>query len=469
MKIAIFGVGLIYQRNKYLFKNYQVEYIIDNAEAKQGSLIDGMIISAPNEVDYDKCSYIIIMVQHYDEIRKQLLDLGVSEDKIVPYTRLGELLDQRVLVYEKNGQLELEEWLSKKISCHQKIVMIFSHELSYSGVPVALLNLAKILKTMGYIVILAGLSADTFEYEIQKEEIDYINNLEIFYEGKKFLELVNRIDFFIAGTLVLSRLVSVIAMLEKPVMWWIHESDRVLYDKVKLVDVPKNVHIYTGGSRVKEMVHKRWHNVPTKELLYFIPDWNGKSLVRAEKNKVVFAIIGFICSRKGQDIFLDAVISLPEKYREQMEIIMIGKSSAAEKKYISSVETKLSLLPEVKRIGVLSQEKLENYFEELDVLVCASRDDPMPIVVTQAMMHRKTCIISDNVGQCEFVRQKENGFVFHNEDSQELAQYIMWLIDNRQLLDVMGRNARRVYENYFSEECMRKNIKHMLEDLVGGH
>jgi glycosyltransferase involved in cell wall biosynthesis len=45
-------------------------------------------------------------------------------------------------------------------------------------------------------------------------------------------------------------------------------------------------------------------------------------------------------------------------------------------------------------------------------LICASRDDPMPVVVTEAMMFSKVCICSENTGSANIIQDGNSGFVY---------------------------------------------------------
>ena len=71
MKLALFGTGRFYQDYKAHLSKCDIEFILDNDLKKQGQMMDGRIISAPDKVDYLKCDYVIIMVKKTEEIRKQ--------------------------------------------------------------------------------------------------------------------------------------------------------------------------------------------------------------------------------------------------------------------------------------------------------------------------------------------------------------------------------------------------------------
>ena len=122
-------------------------------------------------------------------------------------------------------------------------------------------------------------------------------------------------------------------------------------------------------------------------------------------------------------------------------------------------------VPQICLTGELSQEQVDKMYELIDVLVCPSRSDPMPIVVTQAMQHRKPCIISDQVGQSAFMKKGEAGFVFQSENERELAQLMVWFVEHPQDCEKIGEQARMIYEKYFSEDHMRKSLEVILKQI----
>ena len=90
----------------------------------------------------------------------------------------------------------------------------------------------------------------------------------------------------------------------------------------------------------------------------------------------------------------------------------------------------------------------------------------MPVVVTQAMMHRKVCIVSDQTGQAEFIVPKENGLVFKSEDRQGLKEALIWVADHRERIPIIGQNARKIYEREFSEEVMKEKLSAIFQNVL---
>lgn len=87
-KIIIFGASGYGKKVLYSLddKEYKAIAFIDNRTELQGEKFNGIIIESPTEISKYSYDYIIISKAVYDqEMRKQLLELGVEEKKIITF------------------------------------------------------------------------------------------------------------------------------------------------------------------------------------------------------------------------------------------------------------------------------------------------------------------------------------------------------------------------------------------------
>ena len=160
-------------------------------------------------------------------------------------------------------------------------------------------------------------------------------------------------------------------------------------------------------------------------------------MAQNKKNtKIVFAIIGTVTLNKGQDIFLEAIKKINKNQKACTEFWIIGAF-----------------------LGEMTRKEIQNAYSEIDVLVCPSREDSLPIVVTEAMMYGKTCIVSDATGVVDYISHGENGLVCKKGDAEDLAEKIKWVFCNKEKLQQIGANARLVYEKYFTMACFGDRLE----------
>ena len=104
--------------------------------------------------------------------------------------------------------------------------------------------------------------------------------------------------------------------------------------------------------------------------------------------------------------------------------------------------------------------------ENSDVLVCPSRQDPMPTVVSEAMMHAIPCIVSDATGTAAYIHKGEDGLVFKTEDVQDLMEKIIWCVGNQDKLKRMGQSERKLYERYFSMKAFEDSFMEKVSEAL---
>ena len=229
--------------------------------------------------------------------------------------------------------------------------------------------------------------------------------------------------------------------------------------------VTENVHTYAVGTLALNTARRYFNNINIKELLYGISDFG--SIVKSgerKSNKIVLAIIGSICERKAQDIFLDAIEKLPSKIQENAEFWIVGDS--LEEEYFNMIQKKSKGLMNVKLLGNINREEMQNIYSQIDVLVCPSREDPMPVVVTEAMAASKPSIVSTMTGTVNLITDKINGFVCNVNDSKQLSEKIKWIFEHKNELKIIGDRARRLYEMNFSLESFKKSINEIIENVM---
>ncbi len=455
MRIAIFGTGKIFFRYwKYIDKE-QVVYLIDNDGKKAGTAIDGIEIILPSQLKAEEVDVILVLSKFYDEMKQQLVELGIPEDMILNYLQMGNVIDMPVWIYSNGRKLMFSNWLED----NKKKAVLISHELSYSGAPIALMNMAKVMKKMGISVLYVGMYDGPLQKELEINHIDYVPGW-IFVKDDIQKEYIGQFDLAVICTFRLRRLVENYKSLKTPIIWWIHEAECV-YQETEILNCGKNVSVFCGGEHARKTFLAHCKEKDAQVLQYCLPEENlladGSEMAVGER--VTFGLIGAISVRKAQDILLKAILKLPLEYQEKIELLIIGTALETEKEYWERLKPLIKQMKHVRVEGEVSQEELAAKYKEIDVLVCPSRDDPMPVVVAQAMMYGKVCILSENVGQVEFVKSGENGFVFGDE--RELSEQIKWIVKHKDRLNEIGRRARAIYEQNFSEEIMEERLERL--------
>ena len=100
-------------------------------------------------------------------------------------------------------------------------------------------------------------------------------------------------------------------------------------------------------------------------------------------------------------------------------------------------------MPAVKILGLKTQAEIQTLYKAIDVVVCPSYEDCLPIVLTEGFMNSKVCIASDNTGTVHFITEKVNGLVCKAGDVDSIEECMEWCLSNRDKLPEIGKNTRK--------------------------
>lgn len=459
MKILLFGTGKIYQAYKQWFDHYEITYLLDNDISKQGKHLDDIVILSPSmgvNTDYDA---IFILSTYTNEMKKQLVSLGVNEDKIFYYYDIRTGMNKDVMFYGDKKSLSVRT----KTKSKNKRILLITHNLETTGAEVVLLDAAKILKKNGYDVIVATQEDGPMRQSFVDEGILVIIDTGTGVFHLTSIEWINKLNpnIVLVNTIFMHHLFKCGAI-SIPVIWWLHDSE-ALYQWTQCECLNRyyhnNIHVYAVSTLAKEPFVARCPNWPIKLLPYGIRDINepGFSNYNLDSDKLVFATIGAIAERKGQNVLFEAIRLLPNEERNRCEFWLIYQPIIASD-YADAILEMSASIPEVKMIGQIAHEKMGEIYKKISALICPSTSDTLPTVTVEAMQSYCPCIVSDGTGTARYIENFKNGFVFINGDANALTEKILWIIHNKNKLPVMGKEARKTYEKNFSMEIFETNL-----------
>ena len=454
MKICIFGTGKIYNRYKDRLKsNVEIVCLIDNNKDKIGTYIDGIRVVSPNMLKNLEYDYICILSVYEEDMRKQLRDLGVNPGVIILWERC-ELFFKR----DKYDTYFMPE------NSGNKNLLIFSHALTSTGAQNMQLTMVELLEKKSFNIRVVSKYDGPLREKLLSIGASVILMDDYCAENPKFIELIKWSDLVIINTMWLYYVIQEIDKLvihnvvkDINVKWWIHEYGSIHNIENKeferLISLPY-IYVYVVSDWLKRKLQK--HCVVSDGITDFI--FGIRDYYKLEKTKInneimTFAIIGYICELKGQDIFIDMVKKLPAEYRQKSRFLIVGPGELTD-----SQKQDVENIPQIIVTGEIPNEDIYKVYDESDVIVSCSREDSMSVVVLEGFMNRKPAIVSDEVGAADFITDGVEGFIVKSEDVEGFAQKVMWMIDHRQECKYMGIRARNIYENTFTIDKFKERV-----------
>lgn len=447
MKVFIFGTGEYYQRYKkdFLDDIYIVGFL-DNNKEKQGIFVDGIEVFAPEEVLEKECDFVFLMSGFYLQMKKQLLELGVDEEKIVDINELN-----RICKSESIADIQLP-------NNENKNVLILSPAFTFSGAQNAMLKAANAMQKSGLNIVICSSVDGILREKINQIGMQAILIRDMNRSNPKFEQICEWADVIWANTVWMYFQVCDLVSWNKKVVWWLHESGVLKYITNRYWDVicnSTNLEVYSVSPIVKDLfVQKTNGKREVFELLYGLEEYKGgHNSGKIVDEPIIYAVIGDISPEKAQDIYIKAVDSLPKEKKENAEFWIIGRGRLKDE-WIPIVEANQN----IHFIGEVDNNRMPEIYSKIDIVISSSREDAMPIVVTEALMNKKFVIISDAIGTNKYIKHKENGLVFKSEDINDLADKISWSMEHVEACVNMAEKGYEIYKNYFTMESFEKNI-----------
>lgn len=460
MKILIFGSGKYYQKYKrYLTSNADAIAIIDNNICLYGKCIDNLPIISPDHIDQFSYDKIILVSIYANEMKKQLLELGIKSEKIWYFEQFkSEIEHGKFKFYCGNNKLKTG-----------KNILIVTTALNYDGGTLAAVYAAIVMQRRGHNVILAAPIGDsTFINETNRENVNIVICPTLPYLYEEELYWIQQFDIVIVNVFQMLLCAYEISKI-KPVMWWIHEP-KIMYEDIiyQFSEYAKfnsfsNINILAVSRIPQKNFNFFFPGCIEKTLAYGIPDRNIYNIYN-NKEKIVFAIIGGIELRKAQDIFIYAINLLEDAVKKNSSFWIIGDIGT--NNYSNNIRKLASREPVIQILGKLTRSEIDNAYKDIDVVVCPSLEDPLPIVMTEGMMYGKVCITSDANGTIDYIEDGKNGFICKSGDPGDLAKKMRWIINNKDKLPYIGAQARKTYEEYFTLERFGERLESVLQETI---
>lgn len=354
----------------------------------------------------------------------------------------------------------------------KKRVLVFTHELSLTGAPLVLVQAVKVLLETGYNILVVSPEDGPLRTTYVKMGVPVMVDPQL-QEDFGYASMIYDFDFVIVSTVVLWKCIELLGQMEIPVFWWIHDS-RIGYENYLRYVLPEtignNILLYCGGDYAQKVITNYRPKYPTQILLYGIEDCLktisntiDRTYWELPMDKFVFANIGQVMKRKGQDILVKAIRLLPQEILEKSIFVFVG--SIIDKSIYKEIEDVKKDFPQnVMYIPQMSYDLLKQFYFNIDSVVCSSIDDPLPAFIAEALMMSRICICSRNTAFNSLILPGINGYLFESGNEKELCEVICSIISGIKQQEIVKTNARKLYENTFSPGVFANNLLKVVEE-----
>lgn len=469
--LILFGTGYV-GRNLYQFLleyHIPVRCWIDSDFSKQGKNLFGCPVYGVEKLKELQDGYVCISAKDVgNEIYDCILSCGVVKDRIFGYADfIIQILDQKLPL------LQSEDICTS--GNDNRLIFDCTNGLGLGGVEEWSMSLLEPMKTIGYDAyvlspsgtyqILQSTREKAIFIDLDRERIFSRHNMETIYNvltkhcpctviSKSIDELV-----WVSCTIKKRkpnalRLISVI-----------HQGLDAVYKENK--DIDKYVDKYISVSRDIQCGMTSLGAAADKVLHMTCPVWCQQSLCRSYSTNAKEPIrIGYAGRleqpQKRMDLLLKLLDELEKAQCEyRFELAGDGKYSDNIRQYIVGNH----LEEKVKMPGRLDRSRMPDFWMRQDICVNIADHEGHSLSIMEAMANGAVPVVTATSGVREDISNQVNGFYVEIGDYRTMAEKILYLYRNRDLLEQMGNRAHETISKKCDMDIHMEFWKSMLSRL----
>lgn len=343
----------------------------------------------------------------------------------------------------------------------EKEILLVNFEMSYTGSPRALLNLALCLRELGYEPSVWTLNEGPFQKEfgdigIEVKAIRYPGDI-----GSEMENVLKEYGLIIANTVFCASFASYAGKFTKTVLYIMEAGNlqQLVQDCcLNADDIVNASHLLCVSKYAKKCIQAAYPIKRIKILHNYIEPWNGERRIKKRDEIIRFVVSGTIEHRKGQDVAERAFLSLPEKMQEKSELHFVGPAPKWSLEYqdeLHAMQTKHVKFHE----EIRDRDELFRLYDEMDVVIVASRDESCSLVALEAAMLGKAILMTENTGAKYIV---DKVCILPTGNSAVLARNMMKCIREPEILLRLGKHNHDRYLKMGTKNIFMKKLKKVM-------
>lgn len=179
-----------------------------------------------------------------------------------------------------------------------------------------------------------------------------------------------------------------------------------------------------------------------------------------EKNIILF--VGSLTFRKGPHVLLNAMKKVLQKWPESY-LIFVGDGNLITELYSMSKDLKID--SNVRFTGFVNEIDKILYYKAADMFVLPSFLEAFPLTLMEASASGLPLIGSDLECFKSIIDDQRTGLVFKKGDVDDLADKIIYLLDNSDVRKIMGNNAKKKIIEFDWEKVVEKTERLYLNSI----
>ncbi|MEK7642525.1 MAG: glycosyltransferase [Patescibacteria group bacterium] len=179
-------------------------------------------------------------------------------------------------------------------------------------------------------------------------------------------------------------------------------------------------------------------------------------LPKKESDKIVLFSIAELHKNKGLDTALKSIALLPKGIQEKITYSIAG--SGEEKENLENLAKELGISKMINFLGFVDNAK--QLLSGADIFLFPSRTENLPYAILEAGLAGLPIISTSVGGIPEIIKDMESGILVHKNNPKEIAEALLYVLDNKNKREKMGLKIKKVVTSNFS---LKKMLRETME------
>lgn len=178
-----------------------------------------------------------------------------------------------------------------------------------------------------------------------------------------------------------------------------------------------------------------------------------------DRNYILYA--GGFRRVKGIEYLIFAFAKIAMRYNTDLLLIGSGKEEERLKKIVISLklEKRIHFKPLVDKVT------LRRYLSECSIFVLPSMFETFGVTLIEAMASGRAVVASNIPGPQDIITHGHDGFLFEKGNIDQLAEYLDLLLSNKNLRELVGRNAIDTIEKKYTFNAVANEYMNVYDHI----
>ena len=338
-------------------------------------------------------------------------------------------------------------------------ILLLSHEMTYTGAPNSLLNVARVLRRHGHSVDVYTLQNGSFSTVFKRYRFK-VKTFDFFDAGK-----FKRYDIAVCNTVFCGeaalKLQNVL-----PTILYIREAENLpeIMDKNNIDEscIRNAENMICVSEYAARFIEKTYSPKNIRILHNFlIRPFFGTARVNKIHSKIHFLIAATVEPRKGTAVAIEAFKLLPKSLQEQAVLDIYGRTPEWSKEYWQPLFAKK--YNGIEYHGELKKGKAKMY-KKANVVLVPSFDESCSLTALEGAMYARPLIVTENVGAKYLI--DGSGFVVKTGSAESLSKAMSFFIEHKSELETAGYSSYLSFKKHSDVKKYYNDLEKIFQEVL---